>query len=40
LIRRILNEEQWQRIVPELPGKIGDPGATAHDNHLFVEAVL
>jgi hypothetical protein len=23
-----------------LPGKIGDPGATAHDNHLFVEAVL
>ena len=25
---------------PELPGKAGDPGVTARDNRLFVEAVL
>jgi len=40
LIRTILNEQQWDRIAPQLPGKEGDPGATAHDNRLFVEAVL
>jgi transposase len=40
LIRTILNDQQWQRIAPELPGKPGDPGATAADNRLFVEAVL
>ena len=40
MIRTILSEEQWQRIAPELPGKIGDPGATARDNRLFVEGVL
>jgi transposase len=40
LIRTILNQEQWERIAPELPGKVGDPGATAADNRLFVEAVL
>jgi hypothetical protein len=40
LIRMILNQEEWERIAPELPGKIGDPGATASDNRLFVEAVL
>ena len=36
----ILSEQQWKRIAPELPGKVGDPGATARDNRLFVEAVL
>jgi putative transposase len=40
LICTILSEEQWDRIAPELPGKVGDPGATARDNRLFVEAVL
>jgi hypothetical protein len=39
LICIILKEEQWNRIAPELPGKPGDPGATARDNRLFVEAV-
>jgi len=33
-------DEQWKRIEPLLPGKKGDPGATAKDNRLFVEAVL
>ena len=40
MIRMILSEEQWDRIAPELPGKVGDPGATARNNRLFVEAVL
>ena len=40
MIRTIMNEQQWERIAPELPGKLGDPGATARDNRLFVEAVL
>jgi transposase len=40
LIRLVLNDGQWERIAPQLPGKKGDPGATARDNRLFVEAVL
>ena len=40
MIRTILNDEQWKQIAPELPGKVGDPGATARNNRLFVEAVL
>ena len=40
MIRTILSNEQWERIAPELPGKVGDPGATARDNRLFLEAVL
>jgi len=40
LIRTLLSDQQWERIAPELPGKDGDPGVTAHDNRLFVEAVL
>ena len=40
MIRTILNQQQWERIASELPGKVGDPGATAADNRLFVEAVL
>ena len=31
---------QWSRIAPMLPGKLGDPGRTAADNRLFVNAVL
>jgi transposase len=36
----VLDDTQWDRIAPLLPGKEGDPGRTAHDNRLFVEAVL
>jgi transposase len=35
-----LREDQWERIKDLLPGKASDPGATAKDNRLFVEAVL
>ena len=36
----MLNDEQWARIAPLLPGKPGDPGRSGNDNRLFVEAVL
>lgn len=35
-----LTHEQWNRIEPVLPGKVSDPGRTAGDNRLFVNAVL
>ena len=35
-----LSEAQWGRIEPLLPGKFTDPGRTAIDNRLFVNAVL
>lgn len=38
--RNLLNDEQWQRIAPLLPGKKGDPGRTGEDNRQFVEAIL
>ena len=38
--RDLLNDEQWKRIAPLLPGKDGDPGRSGKDNRLFVEAVL
>lgn len=38
--RYSLRNDQWERIEHLLPGKEGDPGATAKDNRLFVEAVL
>ena len=38
--RYALRDDQWDRIVPILPGKPGDVGVTAKDNRLFVEAVL
>jgi len=37
LIRLMLSDRQWERIVP---GKAGDPGRSGRDNRLFVEAVL
>jgi len=40
LIRLLLSDAQWDRIAPLLPGKQGDPGRSAADNRLFVEAVL
>ena len=38
--RDLLNDEQWKRIAPLLPGKKGDPGRSGKDNRLFLEAVL
>jgi transposase len=35
-----LRDEQWERLEHRLPGKESDPGVTAKDNRLFVEAVL
>ena len=40
MIRMVLDDAQWERIAPLLPGKEGDPGRSGHDNRLFVEAVL
>lgn len=37
--RSVLNDEQWARMAPLLPGKASDCGVTA-DNRRFVEAVL
>jgi transposase len=36
----VLRDDQWERIAPLLPGKPGDPGRSAADNRLFLEAVL
>jgi transposase len=38
--RHELTDEQWESIKDVLPGKAGDPGRTAADNRLFVNAVL
>ena len=38
--RKRLRDDQWERIKDLLPGKVSDPGATAKDNRLFLEAVL
>ena len=35
-----LSDEQWERVAPHLPGKVGDPGRSAADNRVFLEAVL
>ncbi len=35
-----ISDENWQRIQHLLPGKSGDPGRTAEDNRLFINAVL
>ena len=40
MVRMILSDAQWERIAPILPGKPGDPGRTADNNRLFVEAIL
>ena len=40
MLRKILRNDQWRRIAAMLPGKVTDPGRTAGDNRLFVEAVL
>ncbi len=40
MIRVLLNDVQWERIAPLLPGKDGDPGRSGEDNRRFIEAVL
>jgi transposase len=40
LRRHELSDAHWDAIRDLLPGKNGDPGATAKDNRLFVNAVL
>ena len=35
-----LNEAQWSKIAPLLPGKAEDPGRTGADNRLFVNGCL
>jgi transposase len=36
----VLRDDQWERIAPLVPGKVGDPGRSGADNRLFVEAVV
>jgi transposase len=38
--RHELTDEQWNALQDLLPGKEGDPGVTAKDNRLFVNAIL
>ncbi len=38
--RYAISDERWARIAPLLPGKITDPGRTARDNRLFIDAVV
>jgi transposase len=35
-----LRDDQWARMEPLLPGRVGYVGGTARDNRRFVEAVL
>ena len=38
--RHAISDEKWSRVEGLLPGRPGDPGATAADNRLFLNAVL
>lgn len=38
--RHEIKDDQWERIKGLLPGKAGDPGVTAKDNRLFINAIL
>src|SRR5687768_5939342 len=38
--RHAISDESWDRIKDLLPGREKDPGVTAKDNRLFVDAVL
>jgi transposase len=40
LRRHAISDEHWECIKDLLPGREGDPGVTATDNRLFVDAVL
>ena len=39
-VRKILRDDQRQKLAPLLPGKAGDKGRSGQDNRLFIEAVL
>jgi transposase len=39
LPRHAISDDHWERIKDFLPGQKGDPGVTAKDNRLFVDAV-
>ena len=39
-LRYALTDEPYERLKPPLPGKPGDPGRTAADNRLVLDAVL
>jgi len=38
--RHEITDDRWERIKDLLPGQAGDPGVTAKDNRLFINAVL
>ena len=38
--RYALRDDQWERIKDLLPGRAGQPGVTARDKRLFIDAVL
>jgi transposase len=38
--RYALRDDQWERIKDLLTGRVGQPGATARNNRLFIDAVL
>jgi len=40
LPRHAISDEDFERIKGLLPGKAGDPGVTARDDRLFIDAVL
>ncbi|MGF6903308.1 transposase [Paraburkholderia sp. GAS348] len=40
MVRWLMSDAQWTMIDHLLSGKASDPGRTAADNRLFVEAVL
>jgi transposase len=40
LRRHEIKDEDWERIADLLPGQPGQPGVTAKDNRLFLNAVL
>ncbi len=38
--RHEIKDGDWERIRDPLPGKAGDPGVTAKNNRLFINAIL
>ena len=38
--RKMLRDDQWQRLEPLCSGKASERGVTGRDNRLFIEAVL
>jgi transposase len=40
LRRHAISDEHWECIKGFLPGQDGDPGVTANENRLFVDAVF